>query len=71
MYIYAGKLRAVDEKWIQVVFEPPELKVGGAEFKYGCHTEVKLETTYIDHNIRLGKASEGSLFVFQRKKPIS
>ncbi|KAL6954131.1 putative plastid-lipid-associated protein 8, chloroplastic, partial [Sarracenia purpurea var. burkii] len=30
-----GKLKAVDEKWIQVVFEPPEVKVGALELKYG------------------------------------
>ncbi|PHT40022.1 hypothetical protein CQW23_18876 [Capsicum baccatum] len=31
----AGKLNVLDEKWIQVVFEPPELKVGGLDFQYG------------------------------------
>lgn len=67
----AGKLTALDEKWIQVVFEPPELKVGGAEFTHGGESEVKLEITYIDEKIRLGKGSRGSLFVFQRTKPIS
>ncbi|GFP81605.1 probable plastid-lipid-associated protein 8 chloroplastic [Phtheirospermum japonicum] len=66
-----GKLTALDEKWIQVVFEPPELKVGGLEFKYGGESEVKLEITYIDEKIRLGKGSRGSLFVFQRCKPLS
>ncbi|KAL2455626.1 putative plastid-lipid-associated protein 8 [Abeliophyllum distichum] len=52
-----GKLTALDEKWIQVVFEPPELKVGGLEFTYGGESEVKLEITYIDETIRLGKVS--------------
>ncbi|KAI3468435.1 hypothetical protein Pfo_025098 [Paulownia fortunei] len=66
-----GKLKALDEKWIQVVFEPPELKVGGLEFKYGGESEVKLQITYIDEKIRLGKGSRGSLFVFQRRKPMS
>ncbi|XP_022857090.1 probable plastid-lipid-associated protein 8, chloroplastic [Olea europaea var. sylvestris] len=66
-----GKLTALDKKWIQVVFEPPELKVGGLEFTYGGKSEVKLEITYIDEKIRLGKGSRGSLFVFQRRKPIS
>ncbi|KAK6158673.1 hypothetical protein DH2020_005987 [Rehmannia glutinosa] len=66
-----GKLTALDEKWIQVVFEPPELKVGGLEFKYGGESEVKLQITYIDEKIRLGKGSRGSLFVFQRCKPLS
>ncbi|KAL8521640.1 hypothetical protein ACS0TY_011967 [Phlomoides rotata] len=64
-----GKLIALDEKWIQVVFEPPELKVGGFEFKYGGESEVKLQITYIDEKIRLGKGSRGSLFVFQRRNP--
>lgn len=65
---HAGKLTALDEKWIQVVFEPPELKVAGLEFKYGGESEVKLEITYVDEKIRLGKGSRGSLFVFQRVK---
>ncbi|CAI9113185.1 OLC1v1013750C1 [Oldenlandia corymbosa var. corymbosa] len=63
-----GKLTALDEKWIQVVFEAPELKVGGLELQYGGQSEVKLEITYIDEKIRLGKGSRGSLFVFQRRK---
>ncbi|XP_059306020.1 probable plastid-lipid-associated protein 8, chloroplastic [Lycium ferocissimum] len=64
-----GKLNVLDEKWIQVVFEPPELKVGGLDFQYGGESEVKLEITYIDEKIRLGKGSRGSLFVFQRRQP--
>ncbi|KAL9439793.1 hypothetical protein AB3S75_018631 [Citrus x aurantiifolia] len=62
-----GKLNALDEKWIQVVFEPPELNVGGLEFRYGGQSEVKLQITYIDEKIRLGLGSRGSLFVFQRR----
>ncbi|KAK9144406.1 hypothetical protein Sjap_004309 [Stephania japonica] len=62
-----GKLRALDDKWVQVIFEAPELKVGGLEFKYGGQSEVQLEITYIDEKIRLGKGSRGSLFVFQRR----
>ncbi|OIS98135.1 PREDICTED: probable plastid-lipid-associated protein 8, chloroplastic [Nicotiana attenuata] len=64
-----GKLNVLDEKWIQVVFEPPELKVGALDFQYGGESEVKLEITYIDEKIRLGKGSRGSFFVFQRRKP--
>ncbi|KAL3512522.1 hypothetical protein ACH5RR_025239 [Cinchona calisaya] len=63
-----GKLNVLDEKWIQVVFEAPELKVGGLEFQYGGQSAVKLEITYIDEKIRLGMGSRGSLFVFQRRK---
>ncbi|GMG99314.1 hypothetical protein Nepgr_001154 [Nepenthes gracilis] len=63
-----GKLKALDERWIQVVFEPPELKVGPFQFKYGGESEVQLQITYIDEKIRLGKGSRGSLFVFQRRE---
>ncbi|MCD7446382.1 putative plastid-lipid-associated protein 8, chloroplastic [Datura stramonium] len=64
-----GKLNVLDEKWIQVVFERLNSKVGGLDFQYGGESEVKLEITYIDEKIRLGKGSRGSLFVFQRRKP--
>ncbi|KAJ4963791.1 hypothetical protein NE237_023730 [Protea cynaroides] len=63
-----GKLKALDDKWIQVVFEPPELKFGPLEFQYGGESEVQLEITYVDEKIRLGKGSRGSLFVFQRRR---
>ncbi|GAB2286357.1 Probable plastid-lipid-associated protein 8, chloroplastic [Dionaea muscipula] len=63
-----GKLKVLDERWVQVVFEPPEVKVGALEFQYGGESEVKLQITYIDEKIRLGKGSRGSLFVFQRRK---
>ncbi|TQD69391.1 hypothetical protein C1H46_045076 [Malus baccata] len=62
-----GKLKALDDKWIQVIFEPPELKVGALDFRYGGESEVKLQITYIDDKVRLGKGSRGSLFVFQRR----
>ncbi|KAJ7958668.1 Plastid-lipid associated protein PAP / fibrillin family protein [Quillaja saponaria] len=62
-----GKLNALDGEWIQVVFEPPELKVGSLDFRYGGESEVKLQITYLDDKIRLGKGSRGSLFVFQRR----
>ncbi|XP_050364728.1 probable plastid-lipid-associated protein 8, chloroplastic [Argentina anserina] len=61
-----GKLKALDGEWVQVIFEPPELKVGPFDFRYGGESEVKLQITYIDENIRLGKGSRGSLFVFRR-----
>ncbi|XP_038698970.1 probable plastid-lipid-associated protein 8, chloroplastic isoform X2 [Tripterygium wilfordii] len=61
-----GKLKALDGEWIQVIFEPPELKVGALDFRYGGQSEVKLQITYVDEKIRLGKGSKGSLFVFQR-----
>ncbi|XP_031129923.1 probable plastid-lipid-associated protein 8, chloroplastic [Ipomoea triloba] len=62
-----GKLNVLDEKWIQVVFESPEIKIGGLETRYGGESEVKLEIIYIDEKMRLGKGSRGSLFVFQRR----
>ncbi|KAJ8758778.1 hypothetical protein K2173_000499 [Erythroxylum novogranatense] len=62
-----GKLKALDDSWIQVIFEAPQLKVGALEFQYGGDSEVKLQITYIDGKIRLGKGSRGSLFVFQRR----
>jgi len=62
-----GKLNVLDSKWIQVIFEPPELKVGSLGFQYGGESEVKLEITYVDEKIRLGKGSRGSLFVFLRQ----
>jgi hypothetical protein len=52
--------------YMQVVFEAPELKVGVLDFRYDGQSEVKLQITYIDDKIRLGKGSRGSLFVFQR-----
>ncbi|NP_001338050.1 Probable plastid-lipid-associated protein 8, chloroplastic isoform 2 [Zea mays] len=62
-----GKLNVLDSKWIQVVFEAPELKVGSLGFQYGGESEVKLEITYVDEKIRLGRGSRGSLFVFLRR----
>ncbi|KAL6652070.1 hypothetical protein ACP70R_010995 [Stipagrostis hirtigluma subsp. patula] len=62
-----GKLNVMDGKWIQVVFEPPEFKLGSLGFQYGGESEVKLEITYVDEKIRLGKGSRGSLFVFLRR----
>ncbi|CAN6240811.1 unnamed protein product [Urochloa humidicola] len=62
-----GKLNVLDSKWIQVIFEAPELKVGSLGFQYGGESEVKLEITYVDEKIRLGKGSRGSLFVFLRR----
>ncbi|XP_030541326.1 probable plastid-lipid-associated protein 8, chloroplastic [Rhodamnia argentea] len=63
-----GKLKALDDRWIQVIFEPPKLKVAEMEFQYGGESEVKLQITYIDETIRLGKGSRGSLFVFRRRQ---
>ncbi|KAH7845508.1 hypothetical protein Vadar_002969 [Vaccinium darrowii] len=56
-----GKLKVLDDKWIQVIFEPPVLTIGALDFKYGGQSEVKLEITYVDEKIRLGKGSRASL----------
>lgn len=64
----SGKLKVLDDKWVRVIFEPPQLKVGALDFRYGSESEVKLEITYVDEKIRLGKGSRGSLFVFQRRR---
>ncbi|XP_010454285.1 PREDICTED: probable plastid-lipid-associated protein 8, chloroplastic [Camelina sativa] len=63
-----GKLTALDSEWVQVIFEPPEIKVGSLEFKYGFESEVKLRITYVDEKLRLGLGSRGSLFVFRRRE---
>ncbi|XP_010535888.1 PREDICTED: probable plastid-lipid-associated protein 8, chloroplastic [Tarenaya hassleriana] len=63
-----GKLKVMDSEWVQVIFEPPELKVGALEFRYGFESEVKLRITYIDDKLRLGIGSRGSLFVFRRRQ---
>lgn len=63
----SGKLKVCDSEWIQVIFEPPEFKVGPFEIRYGGESEVMLQITYIDEKIRLGKGSKGSLFVFRRR----
>ncbi|KAI4337400.1 hypothetical protein L6164_015824 [Bauhinia variegata] len=34
-----GKLKALDSEWIQVVFEPPQLKLGSLELQYGGQSE--------------------------------
>ncbi|PKI32941.1 probable plastid-lipid-associated protein 8, chloroplastic [Punica granatum] len=62
-----GKLKALDYEWIQVIFEAPQLQLGGLEFSYGGQSEVKLQIMYIDEKIRLGKGNRGSLFVFRRR----
>ncbi|CAH9094938.1 unnamed protein product [Cuscuta europaea] len=64
-----GKLKVVDEKWIEVVFTPPNVKIGWVELKYGGESEVKLQILYIDEKMRLGRGSRGSLFVFHRRHP--
>ncbi|VFQ94394.1 unnamed protein product [Cuscuta campestris] len=65
-----GKLNVLDEKWIEVIFKSPEIKIGGLELAYGGESEVKLEILYVDEKMRLGKGSRGSLFVFRRRDTV-
>jgi hypothetical protein len=41
---------------------------GSLGFQYGGESEDKLEITYVDEKISLGKGSRGSLFVFLRRE---
>ncbi|KAJ7528690.1 hypothetical protein O6H91_15G014000 [Diphasiastrum complanatum] len=66
-YIYnAGKLRALENNWIEVTFDSPSFKLGSIQFHYGGNSQVKIAVLYLDERIRLGKGSRGSLFVFKR-----
>ncbi|XP_031501314.2 probable plastid-lipid-associated protein 8, chloroplastic isoform X2 [Nymphaea colorata] len=53
-----GKLIVLDERWIQVIFEAPKLKVGQLEFQYGGQSEVKLQITYLDEKDQCSATSE-------------
>lgn len=64
---FVGKLTVQDEKWIQIVFDSPSLKLWPADFQYGGQSTVRIAVTYVDETIRLGRGSRGSLFVFRRK----
>ena len=48
-------VNVLDSKWIQVIFETPELKVGSLWFQYGGEREVKLEITYVTRRSDKGK----------------
>jgi hypothetical protein len=52
---------------VKVCFEPPVLSLpGGIHTRIGPPSSVILTTTYLDENVRLGKGSRGSKFVFSR-----
>eukprot|EP00250_Pteridium_aquilinum_P017622 c2370_g1_i1 orf=260-1018(+) len=61
-----GKLEALDNRWIKITFDPPNLRLGPIEFQYGGITSVKIAIIYLDERVRLGRGSRGSLFVFKR-----
>lgn len=50
----------------KVLFEQPSISFGSLHFRIGPESDVVLTTTYLDENVRLGKGSLGSLFVFKR-----
>ena len=60
---YAG-----DGMTVRARFESPRITLGGLPaFSVGPKSSVVLSTTYLDEDVRLGKGSRGSLFVFARK----
>jgi hypothetical protein len=60
---YAG-----DGMTVRARFESPRITLGGLpSFSVGPKSSVVLSTTYLDEDVRLGKGSRGSLFVFARK----
>ena len=63
----SGKLEALDDKSVKIMFEPPNLKFGSFEFQYGGTSSVQIAIIYLDERIRLGRGSRGSLFVFKRR----
>ncbi|BDA43379.1 probable plastid-lipid-associated protein 8, chloroplastic [Coccomyxa sp. Obi] len=63
-----GKLEQVDgdKDTVKVLFEKPELCLGGLSLRIGPPSSVILKTSYLDEAVRLGKGSRGSKFVFVR-----
>lgn len=61
-----GKFIPMDNKWIQITFDSPYLKLGPFEFRYGGQSSVKIAVIYVDSKIRLGRGSRGSIFIFKR-----
>lgn len=62
-----GKLTALDKKWVEVVFEPPQVELGALKMQYGGNSSVKLAVLYLDEVVRIGRGSRGSLFIFKRR----
>ena len=57
-----------DGMTVRAFFDPPEITLGGLPtFRVGPKSSVVLSTACLDHRVRLGKGSRGSLFVFTRK----
>lgn len=66
-FAHAGKLAAVDKKWVEIVFEAPEVSLGSFKMQYGGNSTVKLAILYLDDVVRIGRGSRGSLFIFKRR----
>ncbi|KAL2641735.1 hypothetical protein R1flu_009322 [Riccia fluitans] len=62
-----GKLKPLDSKMLQVDFQPPDLQIGPFKFSYGGTSMVKISIIYLDKDIRLGRGSRGTVFVFSRR----
>lgn len=62
-----GKFTPLDNKWIEITFDPPSLKFGSFNFQYGGQSTVKIAIIYLDERIRLGRGSRGSIFIFKRR----
>ncbi|BBN01339.1 hypothetical protein MPTK1_2g06660 [Marchantia polymorpha subsp. ruderalis] len=62
-----GKLTPLDDKMIQVDFQPPDLQIGPFKFTYGGMSSVKISIIYLDDYLRLGRGSRGTVFVFTRR----
>lgn len=57
-----------DGRTVEARFGPPGISIaGGPKLRIGPKSKVVLSTTYLDDDVRVGKGSRGSLFVFKRK----
>ncbi|CAM6078164.1 unnamed protein product [Sphagnum tenellum] len=62
-----GKLKALDDKWVEVTFNAPTVELGPFRTQYGGNSSVKLAVIYLDNVVRIGRGSRGSLFIFKRR----
>ncbi|GJP52072.1 hypothetical protein CLOM_g11177 [Closterium sp. NIES-68] len=62
-----GKFEPLDNKWVRAVFEAPNLALGPLKFSYGGESSVRLSVSYLDERVRIGRGSQGSIFVFARR----
>jgi len=57
-----------DGRTVEACFGSPGISIaGGPKLRIGPKSKVVLSTTYLDDDVRIGKGSRGSLFVFKRK----